>query len=113
MIELDTLKVAAIAAEAPLDAASEALRACSRAINDLGSLASKLQGAGQDAESVDELPRPIRAFLDGSLLQRTEYVNLRAAEFVKACRLLSQGLRDLKGDCEKVVVLIDTPADKA
>lgn len=111
MDELSTLKAAIQDAAPKLAAALDALRIAGRAVNDLGALASLLHRDAQDAEAMgDTLAPPLRAFLDGSFLQRSASVNDQSARFVEACRRLAEGVRNLASDGEKMTALIANPS---
>lgn len=84
-----------------LAAVNDALRSAARAANDAGRIASLLQREAQDCE-YEPVPQPSRDALQ-SLLQRTGYVNLRAADLANKLREVQRGLRDLTADCERLL----------
>lgn len=80
----------------------ETLRGAARAINALGALASRVQGAATDADF--EVPREQAAQKQRlqDLLQRTGYVNLRSGDLATKLRDMHQGLLDLAHDVTAV-----------
>jgi hypothetical protein len=111
MTELETLKRTIAEAQPKLAEAVATIRTVARTVNELGAIASTLQRDAQDAEAGDDLPAEIRAFLDGSLLQRTGSVNTQSAEFAEKSRRLIDAIRNLESDGQKVVALIDKAAE--
>lgn len=82
----------------------EVLRAATRVANQLGALASRVQGAAQDAE-FDTPPAALQQPLQ-DLLQRTGFANTRSGEMARRLRDLVQGVQDLRGDVERVLALL-------
>lgn len=104
--EVAEFVAAARAAEARLLETLAALRAAAKCINDLGALASALQREAQDIEYAAVTPE-LRAFLDGSYIQRTGYVNNASAKVAEQVRLLSRGVSDLMADGKRAVELAE------
>lgn len=99
--ELHRAVAGAHAEGSALDVAREALRAAALAVNQLTSDVAALQKEAQDVEH-EEVPPTVRAFVDGSLLQRTRYVLSRTTTIAHELRMLSQGVRDLEADCDSL-----------
>lgn len=104
MTELEDLRTHCRAADAQLGAALDDLRAALAALETIGETAARIQREARDVE-FEPVPPRVRAHLDGSLLQRTGFVNTRAADAAKKIRELAQGLRDLRADCAALVTL--------
>lgn len=100
--ELQELLEQCAAAPSRLERYEAAVRTVLRELNDLVALAATLQKEAADTEF--EAVRPdLKAFIDGSLLQRIGFVALRAPQVIATLRPLGQGLRDLRGDCEAMM----------
>lgn len=92
----ETLARELTAASTELATHVETLRSAARTANQLGALASRVQGAAQDAEFEAEDPRLRQALQD--TLQRTGYVNARSGDLAARLRDLLQGVLDLQRD---------------
>ena len=77
------------------------LRASSRSLNELGAVASRLQGEIEDA-LFDETDPMVKVALRDNALQRVRFVNEKAAELTQRLRDLITGIRDLQHDCRLV-----------
>jgi len=95
------------AADAEITQHLETCRAAARAMNALGALASRVQGAAQDAEFDASAPKQRQPLLN--LLQRTGFVNLRSGELATRLRDIHQGLMDLRGDVRAARAAFTTP----
>lgn len=76
----------------------ETLRAAARAMNGLGTLASRLQGVATDAEFEVPADHAAGAQCLQDLLHRTGFVNLRSGELAARLRDVHQGVTDLQRD---------------
>lgn len=102
--EVTTYLTSIGSAETELQSALASLRLAAKAVNDLGALASKLQ---RDAQDMEYTATPeMKALLDGSYIQRTGFVNKRAAEASELLRQLSRGVIDLMADGAKATELV-------
>jgi hypothetical protein len=109
MTESDELTAAIQDAAPKLAEALNALRSAARVINDLGAVASTLQREGQDVEGFGDPSPELRAFLDGSFLQRTGSVNTQSARFAEHVRQLTDAIKNLDSDGQKVIALLGNP----
>jgi len=98
--------------EGAMAVALEALRAAAKAVNDLTAAVSVVHREAQDCE-YEPLSDPVRAHLDGCLLQRTGSVLTNAPRAAHALRMLSTGVRELEADCRKVTELAAAPEPTA
>lgn len=108
MTQLEELLQAAAESDAPLGVALDALRSATVVVTEVVTRAASLQGEAHDAE-FEDLPARTRAHLEGRLLQRTRFVQDRAADLVNRIRDLAQGIRDLRADCAELEATTHEP----
>ncbi len=107
--ELQELLDQCDAAPAALTQFEAAVRTAMRELNDLVALAARLQKEAADTEF--EPVRPdLKAFIDGSLLNRIGFLALRVPAALTTLRQVGDGLRQLRTDCATLSARARPPA---
>lgn len=102
--ELQELLALCDAVPTQLDRFDVAVRTAMRELNDLLSVVATLRKEAGDTEFEDVRP-DLRAFIDGSLLNRIGFVDSRAGMTVPLLRQLGDGLRQLRGDAGQLLAM--------